>query len=408
MFNKDYLILIGGSASATRQYLYLNKEGDDVTSSYFFTERDLNLGDQITVVSGTSNINRASYTVTEINNLDAKVTISSTLNNASTATKLATARTINGVDFDGSANITVTADANTLTGTTLKSTVVNSSLTSVGTLTGLTTSGKIETTSTASDSIKTAGGGDFGLGINIPTGQAYKINGVAQVTNATHTGDVTGSTALTIANDAVTLAKMANLETAKLIGRTTAGTGDPEAVPIVSTLGNPGVDTNIPTEKAVRDAISASGVTSVSAGNGMNFTTITGTGSVTMGTPSDITPNSTNETTSTSHSHEITGGTLCRAWVNYNQVTNTITDSFNISSVTDISTGVWELYFDNSMPNVNYIQVGGCYSGGAISGVVVDLATYTKTTSKVRMRTTGMSGPFDGTDAYSATFCSNL
>tara|TARA_X000001382_G_C3154085_1_gene173969 strand:- start:423 stop:1313 length:891 start_codon:yes stop_codon:yes gene_type:complete len=55
--------------------------------------------------------------------------------NAATATALATARAINGVDFDGTAAITVTADANTLSGTTLKSTVVNSSLTSVGTLT---------------------------------------------------------------------------------------------------------------------------------------------------------------------------------------------------------------------------------------------------------------------------------
>ena len=54
-----------------------------------------------------------------------------------TATTLATARTINGVSFDGSANITITADANTLSNTTLKSTVVNSSLTSVGTLAGL-------------------------------------------------------------------------------------------------------------------------------------------------------------------------------------------------------------------------------------------------------------------------------
>ena len=56
---------------------------------------------------------------------------------ASTAATLATARTINGVSFDGSGNITVTADANTLSNTTLKSTVVNSSLTSVGTLAGL-------------------------------------------------------------------------------------------------------------------------------------------------------------------------------------------------------------------------------------------------------------------------------
>ncbi len=51
-----------------------------------------------------------------------------------TATILATPRAINGVDFNGSAPITVTADANTLSGTTLKSTVVTSSLTSVGVL----------------------------------------------------------------------------------------------------------------------------------------------------------------------------------------------------------------------------------------------------------------------------------
>jgi len=47
-------------------------------------------------------------------------------------------------------------------------------------------------------------------------------------TNATHTGDVTGATALTIANDAVTNAKAANMATATIKGRTTAGTGDPE------------------------------------------------------------------------------------------------------------------------------------------------------------------------------------
>jgi hypothetical protein len=60
-----------------------------------------------------------------------------TTGNAATATKLATSRTINGTGFDGSANITVTADASTLTGTALKSTVVSSSLTSVGTLANL-------------------------------------------------------------------------------------------------------------------------------------------------------------------------------------------------------------------------------------------------------------------------------
>jgi hypothetical protein len=39
----------------------------------------------------------------------------------------------------------------------------------------------------------------------------------------------------------------------------------------------------------------------------MNFTTITGTGTVTMGTPGSITSSSTNAVTSTSHTHAITG-----------------------------------------------------------------------------------------------------
>ena len=50
------------------------------------------------------------------------------------AATLTTPRAINGVNFDGSANITITAAAGTLTGTTLNSSVVSSSLTSVGTI----------------------------------------------------------------------------------------------------------------------------------------------------------------------------------------------------------------------------------------------------------------------------------
>jgi hypothetical protein len=67
----------------------------------------------------------------------------STTGNAATATALATPRAINGINFDGTAPITVTADANTLSGTTLHSTVVSSSLTSIGTLTSLNTTGPV-------------------------------------------------------------------------------------------------------------------------------------------------------------------------------------------------------------------------------------------------------------------------
>jgi hypothetical protein len=65
------------------------------------------------------------------------LTVTNTINgsisgNAATATQLQTARTINGVSFNGTANITVTAAASTLTGTTLASNVIYSSLQSFG------------------------------------------------------------------------------------------------------------------------------------------------------------------------------------------------------------------------------------------------------------------------------------
>ena len=62
---------------------------------------------------------------------------------AATATALANPRDINGVAFDGTANITVTAAAGTLTGATLNGTVLASSLTSVGTLLNLTVTNQI-------------------------------------------------------------------------------------------------------------------------------------------------------------------------------------------------------------------------------------------------------------------------
>ena len=65
--------------------------------------------------------------------------------NAGTATKLAASKTINGVAFDGTTDISIAAAASAeqLTGTTIKSTVTGSSLTSVGTLANLTVTNPI-------------------------------------------------------------------------------------------------------------------------------------------------------------------------------------------------------------------------------------------------------------------------
>jgi frataxin-like iron-binding protein CyaY len=64
--------------------------------------------------------------------------------------------------------------------------------------------------------------------VNLDTLESDTVTNNAKVTNATHTGEVTGATALTIANDVVTNAKLANVATSTIKGRVTASTGDPE------------------------------------------------------------------------------------------------------------------------------------------------------------------------------------
>lgn len=92
-------------------------------------------GDLIGNVTG--NVTAAAGTST-FNIITANQFVGATLTgNAFTASKLQTARTINTVLFDGTANITVSAESVTLTGNTLAANVVFSSLTSVGQLSGL-------------------------------------------------------------------------------------------------------------------------------------------------------------------------------------------------------------------------------------------------------------------------------
>jgi len=65
-------------------------------------------------------------------------------------------------------------------------------------------------------------------GIDIATDVAANT---AKVTNATHTGDVTGATTLTIADDAVTYAKMQNVSaTDRVLGRDSSGAGVVEEI----------------------------------------------------------------------------------------------------------------------------------------------------------------------------------
>ena len=76
--------------------------------------------------------------VSAFDTIQANRIIGATLSgNSFSATQLETSRTINGIAFNGTSNITVPAAAATLTGTTLNSTVTASSLVSVGILNNL-------------------------------------------------------------------------------------------------------------------------------------------------------------------------------------------------------------------------------------------------------------------------------
>ena len=52
------------------------------------------------------------------------------------------------------------------------------------------------------------------------------------------------------------------------------------------------------------------------------------------------------------------------AWVNWNQESNTVVDSENISSVTDRGEGLGTLNFATAMDNNNYTVVGNWLDGG--------------------------------------------
>ena len=113
-----------------------------------------NVTGNVTATTGTSTFNV----------VEATTFVGATLSgNASTATRLATARNINGVAFDGSADVTVPVAGTNVTGTTLAGNVVTSSLTSLGTLSGLDVSSTGNITiggpslSTANMSIKVEG-----------------------------------------------------------------------------------------------------------------------------------------------------------------------------------------------------------------------------------------------------------
>jgi hypothetical protein len=144
--------------------------------------------------------------------------------NAGTATKLATARNINGVAFDGSGDISITstADAGSLTGTTLNSMVTGSSLTSVGTLANLTVTNPIVGSITGNAATATTVTTNADLtGPVTSVGNATSITDGAITTSKIATGAVATAS---IADGAITNAKVTDVAATKITGTFTSAT----------------------------------------------------------------------------------------------------------------------------------------------------------------------------------------
>jgi len=157
-------------------------------------------------------------------------------NTTGSAATLTTARTIGGVSFDGSANInlpgvdtggTQNTSGNAATATRLATTRTIGGVSFNGEgnidLPGVNTGGTMNTTGSAATltTARTIAGVSFDGSANISLNNNAITNGAGYLTSVATSN---------IADDAVTFAKMQEIPSARLIGRTTGGTGNPETL----------------------------------------------------------------------------------------------------------------------------------------------------------------------------------
>jgi hypothetical protein len=90
------------------------------------------------------------------------------------------------------------------------------------------------------------------------------------------------------------------------------------------------------------------------------------------------------------------GSNLVKAWVNFNGTgTPAIRGSFNVSSITDNSTGNYTINFTNALDDANYSFAGGCNNDGSGWGEVTAVTGGTYSTTACNIRTVGYLAFFD-------------
>ena len=109
---------------------------------------------------------------------------------------------------------------------------------------------------------------------------------------------------------------------------------------------------------------------------------------------------------------------ICKAWLNYNGNTQTVRASYNVSSVTRNSAGLYTINFTTAMPNADYAPMfgGSAAFGITVAGNAWFIGVYTassggapavKSTTQLQFGTAnGGTGQIDVPDAYVSIFSS--
>jgi len=116
-------------------------------------------------------------------------------------------------------------------------------------------------------------------------------------------GDIGTPSSVTLANGGALRSTTTTAHTLKIQGYDVDGTAYVDFL----TITNGDTPTADLSASVTQGGAAIGTVTSVGAGNGLDFSSITSTGSVVLGTPGSLTPATSNGVTATSHTHEITG-----------------------------------------------------------------------------------------------------
>lgn len=207
----------------------------------------------------------------------------------------------------------------------------------------------------------------------LTVGGGIAFTGSGGLQTSAFTGDVTkaaGGTVLTIAADAVSNSKLANVATATFKGRTTASTGDPEDLTVTQATALLNVFTS-----ALKGLVPASG------GGTTNFLRADGNFAAPPAGPTAASASDqetgSSTTVFTNPAVQQRHASAAKAWVKFTGSTGAILASYNVASVTRHGTGAYTVNFSTAFSSVDFSGVASpsVTSGGAPVVTVMDRNT---------------------------------